>query len=121
MTIIVRTLFNALLPLHARWIAPLVATLLVLIFDLVRDLEGRTDLNGAERRALVMQRVASALDELDTMPAGWAKLSEARRDAIIRGLLELALMANRAADDDDTVIGKLADKVNANRKGGPDA
>lgn len=121
MTIIVRTLFNALLPVHARWIAPLVATLLVLIFDLVRDLEGRTDLSGAERRELVMKRVAAAVDDVDNVPAGWKHLSEKRRDAIIRGLLELALLANRASEDDETVIGKLADRVAANRTGGSDA
>lgn len=121
MTLIVKTLLNALLPSHARWIAPLLATLLMLVFDLVRELEGREDLSGAERRALVLQRVARAVDDVDSMPAGWAELSEARRDTIVRGLLELALLANRAADDDDTALGRLAQRVAAGRKGGPDA
>ena len=121
MTVIVQSLLNLLLPAHARWIAPLLSVLLMLVFDLVRELEGRDDLDGAERRALVMQRVATAIDEIDTMPAGWALLGEARRDAIIRGLLELALLANRAADADDTALGRLSQRIASRRKGGPDA
>ncbi len=121
MTLIVQSLLNLLLPSHARWIVPLLSVLLMLVFDLVRELEGREDLSGAERRALVMKRVAEAIDECDTMPAGWAELSEARRDAIVRGLLELALLANRAADADDTALGGLSRRIASRRKGGPDA
>jgi hypothetical protein len=94
--------FNLILPRHAAWVVPLVAQLFALIFELVREHEDLTHMPGPQRREFVLREVAEAIDGLDEVPAGWAALSEAQRDAIIRGILELALLTVRSQDDDGT-------------------
>lgn len=91
--------FNLILPRHAAWVVPLVAQLFALIFELVREHEDLTHMPGPQRREFVLREVAEAFDGLDEVPAGWAKLSEVQRDAIIRGILEIALLTVRSQDD----------------------
>ncbi len=91
--------FNLILPRHAAWVVPLVAQLFALIFELVREHEDLTHMPGPQRREFVLREVAEAIDGLDEVPAGWAALSEVQRDAIIRGILELALLTVRSQDD----------------------
>lgn len=68
-----------------------ITTLVPAIVELVRGLKLGTDVSGSEKKVAAVQAVRAMIDEhLDWLPK-WKKLSEARKDRILDGAVELAL------------------------------
>lgn len=82
-------------PAAPAWLPKMIATALPASIEIVAALESRLDLSGSQRFALATEGVGELLDEaLDEVPE-WRELSEARRDRILAGLVELALFSER--------------------------
>jgi hypothetical protein len=79
---------RALAPKAPEWVLGLLIDGIPAIFDIVETLQ-ETELAGADKFELATREVAEAFDEaLDGVPA-WSDITEARRDRIIGGLVEL--------------------------------
>lgn len=94
---LITALLTLLWPAAPAWLARVIADLIPAVGAIVAALEGREDLTGPERAEVAIVEVGAFLDvALDDVPE-WSAISEARRDRIIAGLVELALFAERVA------------------------
>lgn len=94
--------------LLGRWVAPegvaIIAETLEVSVEIVTALRGQdwSTLSAAEKRRAAVESVASLIDErLDEVtpdPFGWSDLSEARRDRIVEGLVEITLFVCEMRD-----------------------
>lgn len=83
-----------LIPGIPGWVPPLIGAIVPAAIQIVKDLEGADGANGV-KFALAASGIGKVLDSaFDAVPA-WRELSEGQRDAIITGLVELALFASR--------------------------
>lgn len=90
-------LLRMIWPAAPPWVARLLATALPAIAQLVGELDQLKDRPGPRRAAFVVEEVRLLLDaSLEGVPE-WVALEEERRDRILLGLVELALLVHRVS------------------------
>ena len=93
-TILLRHLFGATLP---AWVGTLLADVLVAGWSVVGRLK-KSEMKGAEKRAVALASVGGFADEAFDEVPGWRDIDEEARDRIIEGLIELVYQASKAQD-----------------------
>jgi hypothetical protein len=94
---LLEALLGFFFPAAPAWLLPMLDAALPGTVEIVHALEDRDDLSGPARARLAIEEVGALLDEaLDDVPE-WRAISEARRDRIIGGLVELALFVERVS------------------------
>lgn len=99
---ILSTLVRLLFPKAPEWVARFVGLALPAIFEVIDELS-TTDLEGQDKFKLAVHEIAGVMDEaFDEIPR-WSELSEARRDLVLGGLVELAVFMQGLTEGSDPV------------------
>ena len=97
LTALLTTVLTLLVPNAPAWLPTIIGAALPAAFEIVDELRD-SGLKGPQKLQLAVVEIGLELDEaFDTIPE-WSELKESQRDAIITGLVELALFIAKLTD-----------------------
>ena len=114
---IIQSLLSLLWPAAPAWAGEVLAGLLPLIVELVKEKDGDAGSGSDKMAAVVAEARELADDAFDDLP-GWRDYPEKRRDRIIAGLAELALFLNHVSSQNGgaSAVKKLARKLKRKKR-----